>query len=240
MKLVELVFREVNVVLVHAPLNVSGISLDRVRSARPASNIQVNSSQASLGIVYPDERMVAQFEPQRLTVTDNSTRGPEISPVIETATAQYLALGNPPALAFGFNIRFDFEVEGVDVPAARLMEGIIRNPPAVAQALRSSNFQAGISLIYQRGVKLWTLRIDPMMGFPRRLGVHANVHEDLQRPPAAEPAGGPPAPPWFEGVRTSSETALPGLESMKGDLAVQSRTTLETVGNLLSLALEQG
>ena len=237
MKLVELVFREVNVVLVHAPLNVAGISLDRVRSARPAANIQVSSSQGSLGIIYPDERLAATFETQRITVTDSSTRGPEISPVVEAALAQMVALGSPPAMAFGFNIRFDFEVEGMEAPGARLMEGVIRDPGSVAQALRTSTFQAGLSLVYQRGVKLWTLRMDPILAFPRRLGVHANIHEDLRPQPAVTSQDGPPVPPWFEGAtKESSDAALPGAESMKADLAVQSRAALDTVANLLSLA----
>ncbi|HET6383998.1 MAG TPA: hypothetical protein VFJ58_11460 [Armatimonadota bacterium] len=237
MTLRELVFREVNIVLVHSGVAVPAISLDRVRAARPSASMQVTSGPAALTILYPDERMVVQFDPQRVTVNDNSGRNPEATPIVETALNQHLAIGAPQVVAFGYNLRFDFEAEGLDCPGESLTQGILRDPGAIGDALKAGSFQAGLSLVYQRGVKLWSLRADPIMGAPRRLGVHANIHEDLKPPPASGASMGPPPPAWLEGaIDGTPGSELPGVEGMKGDLALQTQTTMATVIALLTLA----
>ena len=233
MTLKELVFREVNVVLVHGGIAVPAISLDRVRAAHPSSNMQVTSGPGALTVIYPDERVVVQFDPQRITANDTSTRGPEVSQVVEMALAQHTAVGNIPVVAFGYNLRFDFEIEGMDQPAVHLARSLIRDPAAVAGQLRTEGFQAGFGFTYQRGVKLWSLRMDPVSGFPNRLGVHTNVHEDLKPRPSPETPG-PPPPAWLQEGEISP--SLPSLESMKADLALQTRMAMETVAGLLTLA----
>jgi hypothetical protein len=234
MKLVELVFREVNVVMLHSGVAVPAISLDRIRAARPAPSIQVTSGPAFLTVQYTDERMSVQIDPQRLTVSDVSTRGPEISPIVDILLAQHGAIGKPTCTAFGYNIRLDFRVEGIDNPGELLMRGTIRNPASVQSALRTDSFQAGLKLFFRKGLKLWTLHTEPMMGQPGRVFVHANIHEDLSQPEQPVPdESGPPAPAWLQG--TSMGSGIPGAESMKADLALQSRTILETVVGILML-----
>jgi len=227
MKLVELVFREVNVVLVHAGVVVPSISLDRVRSARPASNMSVSTVPNQLTVQYLDERAVVQFDPQRITATDTSTRGPETTSVVEIALAQHEAIGLVPAVAFGFNIRMDFEVEGLPAPAGRLASRLLRDPPRVIEAIRADSFDLGVNLVYRRGVKLWSLRLDPLPG-ARRLAVHANIHEDLVARPTEDSEAAGPA--WLE-----PRAELPGADGMNADLRLQARTTLESVVNLLAL-----
>ena len=230
MRLLELVFREINVVLVHAGVNVQGISLDRLRSARPAANIHVASSPAALSVTYTDERLAVHLDGQRITATDTSSRGAESSPVVEAALVHHGAIGAPVAVAFGYNVRFDFRVEGVGDPEKQLREGLLRSPSSLAGALGVETFQLGVKLVFPRGVKTWMFHLEPQMGSAGRLAVHANVHEDLRLPPGPE---GPPPPAWLAGSLQSSGPAFPGVESMKDDLVRQVLASMETTANIL-------
>lgn len=235
MRLIELIFREVNVVLVHTGVPISAISLDRLRLARPASNIQVSSGPMAISVAYPDEQVAVQLDSHRITASDTAIRPPDASPIVEAAQAQHLAIGSPRGVAFGYNVRFEFRVEGLDRPDLRIMEGTLRNSPAVGRALGADDFQLGMKLIYQRGVKAWTLLMEPLLNSPERLLVHANVHENLHLP-SAESSESPPPPAWMEeGSLGSAEAGYPSIEIMKSDIALQTRQAMETVVALLSL-----
>ncbi len=235
MKLTELVFREVNVVLVHTGVLIPAVSLDRLRMARPASNIQVTSGPMAISVAYPDEQVAVQLDSHRITASDTALRPPEASSIVEAAQAQHLAVGSPRGVAFGYNVRFEFRVEDMDRPDLRIMDGALRNQTAIGSALRADEFQLGMKLIYQRGAKAWTLLLEPVLNTPERLLVHANVHENLHQP-SDEPGESPPPPPWMEeSSLRSAEAGYPSTEIMKADLSLQTRLAMETVVALLSL-----
>ena len=234
MRLIELVFREINVVLVHTGIAVPAVSLDRVRAVRPSANMQVGLGPNLLNLAYPEERMGAQIDGQRVTATESGGGLPEASPIVDLALALHSAVGSPSGTAFGYNYRFDFQVENVPNPGSLLMDGAVRDPSAIAACLHTDAMHVGLKLMYRRGSKMWMFLMEPVVAATDRLMVHANVHEDLRQPAPQQP--GEQAPAWLQGGALGSvDAGFPSAETMRADFARHALLTLETATSLLSL-----